>query len=276
LTLSFGVTSPDEVGVYFISNLDDAGLGIDVPKAWSAEYWNPEAGDAGDWLPVEASGAYGSEVDAYNVVEFTPVTTTKLRLRLEASGTESGAGSLGIKEWQVYEVPDTEAPVVTAAVDPEAPASGWYTGPVRVSATALDNRDDAPLVEVQLGDGEWAAYTAAVEIADDGVHTVRFRATDAAGNVSEPVAVEVLVDQSAPEVSASLDGKQRVVLEASDELSGVVRIEYSVKKNKVPATGWAEYTGPIEFDGKTVLSVRAVDAAGNVSEVMEFTRKALG
>ena len=29
-----------ELGVYFISNLDDAGLGIDVPKAWSAEYWD--------------------------------------------------------------------------------------------------------------------------------------------------------------------------------------------------------------------------------------------
>ena len=44
----------------------------------------------------------------------------------------------------------------------------------------------------------------------------------------------------------------------------------------MPASEWAEYTGPIELDGKTVLSVRAVDAAGNVSEVKEFTRKDLG
>ena len=215
-----------ELGVYFISNLDDAGLGIDVPKAWSAEYWNPEAGDAGDWVPVEASGAYGVEVDAYNVVEFAPVTTTKLRLRLEAAGTESGAGSLGIKEWQVYEappveVPDTEAPVVTAAVDPETPASGWHTGTVTVSATALDNRDDTPLDRGAARRRRLGRRTRRpVEIADDGLHTVRFRATDAAGNVSEPVAVEVLVDQGAPEVSASLDGKKRVVLEASDAALG--------------------------------------------------------
>ena len=56
------------------------------------EYWDAAAGDAGGWVPVAASGAYGVEVDAFNVVEFTPVTTTGLRLRLEAAGTESGAG----------------------------------------------------------------------------------------------------------------------------------------------------------------------------------------
>jgi hypothetical protein len=269
-----------ELGVYFISNLDDAGLGIDVPKAWSAEYWDAEAGDAGEWVPVEASGAYGVEVDGYNVVEFTPVTTTRLRLLLEAAGTESGAGSLGIKEWQVYEappveVPDTEAPVVTPSIEPETPASGWHTGAVTVSATALDNRDDAPAIEVQLGDGDWAAYSAGLEVADDGVHVVRFRATDAAGNVSEPVAVDVLVDRSAPEVSASLDSRKRIVIEATDELSGLARIEVSTKKGKQPASEWAEYTGPIEVDGKTVVSIRAVDTAGNISEVQEVTRKDL-
>ena len=269
-----------ELGVYFISNLDGAGAGIDVPKAWSAEAWNAEAGDAGEWVPVEASGAYGVELDGYNVVEFAPVTTTKLRLRLEAAGTESGAGSLGIKEWQVFEappvdVPDTEAPVVTPTIDPATPASGWHTGTVTVSATALDNRDDAPAIEVQVGDGDWAAYSAALEVADDGVHVVRFRATDAAGNVSEPVAVEVLVDAGAPEVSVSLGAKKRVVVEATDELSGVARIEVSTKKNTKPVSEWADYTGPIDVDGKTVVFIRAVDAAGNVSEVREVMRKDL-
>ncbi len=270
-----------ELGAYFISNLDGAGLGIDVPKAWSAEYWDAEAGDAGEWVPVEASGAYGSEVDVFNVVEFTPVTTTRLRLQLEAAGTESGAGSLGIKEWQVFEappveVPDTEAPVVTPVIEPATPVSGWHTDTVTVSATALDNRDEAPAIEVQVGDGGWVAYTGTVEVADDGVHVVRFRATDAAGNVSEPVAVDVLVDGTAPEVSVSAGAKKRVVVEAADELSGVVRIEVSTKRNKQPASEWTEYAGPIELDAKTVLSVRAVDAAGNVSEVREFTRKDLG
>ena len=270
-----------ELGVYFISNLDDAGLGIDVPRTWSAEYWDAAAGDAGEWVPVAASGAYGSEVDVYNVVEFTPVTTTRLRLQLEAAGTESGAGSLGIKEWQVYEappveVPDTEAPVVTPAIEPATPVSGWHTDTVTASATALDNRDAAPAIEVQVGDGEWTAYTGPVQLAGDGVHVVRFRATDAAGNVSEPVAVDVLVDGTAPEVSVSAGAKKKVVVEASDALSGVVRIEVSTRKNKGSASEWTEYAGPIELDAKTVLSVRAVDAAGNVSEVREFTRKDLG
>ncbi|MDQ0894663.1 chitobiase/beta-hexosaminidase C-terminal domain-containing protein [Agromyces ramosus] len=52
-------------------------------------------------------------------------------------------------------------------------------------------------------------------------------------------------------------------------------MEYSTKKKKGAASEWAEYTGPLEVDAKTVVSIRAVDSAGNVSEVVEVTRKTL-
>ena len=88
-------------------------------------------------------------------------------------------------------------------------------------------------------------------------------------------AVEVLVDVTAPEVSASLDSRKRIVVEATDELSGVARIEVPTKKGRQSASKWAEYIGPIEVDGKTVVFIRPVEAAGNVSEVRELTRKDL-
>ena len=262
-----------ELGVYFISNLDDAGLGIAVPKAWSAEYWNPEAGDAGDWVPVEASGAYATEVDAYNVVEFTPVTTTKLRLRLEASGTESGAGSLGIKEWQVFEAPPSRSPTPWPGPDRRGraglPASGWYADDVTVTATALDNRDASPVVEVRIGDGDWTPYTGPVVIAEDGVTALEFRASDAAGNLSEVESVTVQLDTTAPEVSSEWTSKARkqLALSATDAGSGLAVIEF-----RVNGGAWSTYSGPIDVKGKDVVQARAKDLAGNVSAVSTITR----
>ncbi|HKH07304.1 MAG TPA: Ig-like domain repeat protein, partial [Agromyces sp.] len=121
----------------------------------------------------------------------------------------------------------------------------------------------------------WTAYAEPVVVSADGSHVVEVRATDAAGNVSEPVAVEVRIDTTAPELVVSLDARKRIVLAAIDELSGVARIEYSTRKNKQPVPGWIEYTAPIDIDGKTLVFVRVIDAAGNVSEVQEVTRKQL-
>jgi arabinogalactan endo-1,4-beta-galactosidase len=87
--------------------------------------------------------------------------------------------------------------------------------------------------------------------------------------------VDVTDDVTAPEVAASLTSDNLVVLEATDDLSGVAQIEYSTTKNKQSASEWTVYTGPFEVDAKSVVSVRAVDNAGNVSEVLEFTRKEL-
>ncbi|WHE35744.1 Ig-like domain-containing protein [Microbacterium sp. BDGP8] len=257
------------LGVYFVSNIDAQGLGIDVPKDWAAEYWDA---DAEAWVPVEATGDYGVAKDAYNTVDFAPVETTRLRLNLTPAGTESGKGSVGIKEWQVWEqpevvVPDTQAPVVEAAVSPAAPASGWHTGTVSVSATAIDDRDDAPAIEVRVGDGAWAAYTAPVEVAADGTTTVWFRATDAAGNTSEPGSVEVKRDAAAPEASVGWNAASRTITPTgTDTLSGVALVEYRFGEGAwATATGGAIPTG----DAATTAQVRVTDVAGNVSAVAE-------
>ena len=87
---------------------------------------------------------------------------------------------------------------------------------------------------------------------------------------------EVLVDRTAPVVAeVSLDRRNRVVIAATDELSGVDRIEYSVQKNTQPASAWTAYTGPFQVDAKSVISIRAIDEAGNISEVVVVNRKDL-
>lgn len=72
---------------------DDTGRGgVRVPAAWKLMYRD---GDA--WKPIEAASPYGVERNRYNAVTFKPVTTTALRLELQAQPNVS----VGIQEWKV-------------------------------------------------------------------------------------------------------------------------------------------------------------------------------
>jgi arabinogalactan endo-1,4-beta-galactosidase len=88
--------------------------------------------------------------------------------------------------------------------------------------------------------------------------------------------VDVVVDTTAPEItSITVNQSQKLVVEATDELSGVTLIEYSTQKNKQPASEWQVYSGPLQVDAKSVVSFRVTDTAGNVSEVTKVNRKDL-
>ena len=72
---------------------DDTGHGgVRVPAAWKLLYQ-----DGGQWKPVEAIGSYGVARDTYNKVTFKPVSTTALRLELQAQPNVS----MGVQEWKV-------------------------------------------------------------------------------------------------------------------------------------------------------------------------------
>jgi DUF1680 family protein len=83
-------TSVSEVQVYFF---DDTGRGsVRVPKSWRVLYR-----DGNEWKPVTTSGAYGTELNKYNVIAFAPVTTSGLRLEI----TMQPNFSAGVIEWKV-------------------------------------------------------------------------------------------------------------------------------------------------------------------------------
>jgi hypothetical protein len=65
---------------------------VRVPASWKLMYKDGE-----QWRPVEVAGAYGVERNQYNRVTFKPVTTTALRVELQA---REGV-SIGIQEWKV-------------------------------------------------------------------------------------------------------------------------------------------------------------------------------
>ncbi|MEU8236323.1 ThuA domain-containing protein [Actinoplanes sp. NPDC048967] len=166
---------------------------------------------------------------------------------------------------------DTTAPVTTAKVS-GTPVEGWYTGTVTVALTAADETGGSGVAgtEYQLDDATtWTAYTAAVPVAGDGAHEVRFRSTDAAGNVEVAKSVAVRIDSTAPVTTAQFapandngwhNGTVPVVLRSADAGSGVALLEWSLDGG-----AWTPYTEPVDVtgDGEHELLYRARDKAGN-------------
>ena len=131
-----------------IAGDDGPGSGIDA-----LEY---ALGDAA-WTPYSAP------------VAITADTASELRYRAtDKAGNVSVVGTLPIKV-------DTVAPTAAANVTP----SGTIT------LSGADARSGLDRLEYALDDGAWTTYTAPVEVTAAGAHTVRYRATDVAGNVSE-------------------------------------------------------------------------------------------
>jgi hypothetical protein len=206
------------------------------------------------WEPIDASKyATDGQFTAPGTVQ-TSIAGTKAATATVTVGTGGSTGA------------DTTAPVASVSVSPAASASGWHTGSVQVTATATDNRDTAPAIEVSVDDGAWAAYTAPVSVTADGAHTVKARATDQAGNVSQIVSAEFRIDATAPVVVPTSDPVARTVkAAATDAGSGLDKIEYRVGDGE-----WAAYDGTILVGLEEVtVQLRARDKAGNTSQATD-------
>ncbi|MBD0418296.1 DUF1080 domain-containing protein [Streptomyces sp. TRM S81-3] len=175
---------------------------------------------------------------------------------------------------------DRTPPETSATVDGERNADGAYIDMATVTVTASDTGSGVNTIEYAIGDGAWQAYTAPVMVHQAGTHTVRYRATDKAGNVAADKSVEFTVvaappqDTTPPVTGATVEGTKnsdgayvgnaKVTVSATDEGgSGVAGIEYSLD-----AGPYLAYTAPVVVDraGTHTVAYRASDKAGNTSE----------
>ncbi|MGW4551144.1 OmpL47-type beta-barrel domain-containing protein [Streptomyces violaceorubidus] len=183
---------------------------------------------------------------------------------------------------------DTTAPETSATVsgerDPDDP-EGAYIDMATVTVTASDTGSGVNTIEYAVGDGAWTAYTGPVMVHAVGEHTVRYRATDKAGNVAAEKSVSFRVvaappqDTTPPVTGATVDGTKnsdgayvgsaKVTVNATDEGgSGVAAVEYSLD-----AGPYLAYTGPVVVDrvGRHTVAYRASDKAGNTSEPLSVS-----
>ncbi|MGV9341150.1 OmpL47-type beta-barrel domain-containing protein [Streptomyces sp. NPDC003688] len=180
---------------------------------------------------------------------------------------------------------DTTAPETSATVSGEKDANGDYLTMATVTVTASDTGSGVNTIEYALGaDGAWQPYTAPVMVHEVGTHTVRYRATDRAGNAAAAKSVVFTVvappaqDTTAPETSVALSGTRnsngayvtsaKVTVTASDSASGVARVEYSLDGGP-----YLEYSAAVIVDrlGFHTLAYRATDKAGNTSAAKNVT-----
>ncbi|TDD60878.1 copper-binding protein [Kribbella antibiotica] len=202
-------------------------------------------------------------------------------LHYRATDNAGNVSPEGMAHFTVVEQ-DSTPPAVTAAVTGAKDANGNYVGKATVTVTATDSGSGVKTVEYQLDGGAWTAYTVPIEVATNGAHTVGYRATDNAGNVSAVGTATFTVvpaggDSTPPAVSGWLTGNQnarweyvdRATLNASATDAGGVRsIEYALDGG-----AWTAYTAPtpITTAGTHTIKVRATDNAGNVSADLSGT-----
>ncbi len=202
-----------------------------------------------------------------------PVSVTGDGAHTVECQVQDNAGN--IATWSDTLKVDTTPPSLSSSIPAPDGQNGWYVSQVTVSANASDATSGVALVEYQVDGGVWQGG-ASVSVSD-GMHTVVFRATDAAGNVTTGQPLTVKVDTTAPVTSFS-------VPEDGATVFGVVTLQGPVKDvTSGPQTTWVSTdngqtwapavldvgqwsfswdTRPLP-DGEYTLMARSMDVAGN-------------
>ncbi|KUM70275.1 OmpL47-type beta-barrel domain-containing protein [Streptomyces griseorubiginosus] len=252
---SVALTATDEAG----------GSGVD-----RIEY---AIGDTGAWQPYTAP------------VVVDQVGDHKVRYRaVDKAGNVSAEQSAA---FTVVPPPsdDTVPPDTSATVSGEKNPDGTYIDMATVTVSASDTGSGVNTIEYAVNSGTWQSYTMPVMVHQVGSHTVRYRATDKAGNVAAEKSVAFTVVAAAPQdtvppvTGVTVDGTRnsdgayvgnaRVTVSATDTGgSGVAGIQYSID-----AGPYLAYTAPVVVDraGTHTLAYRATDRAGNTSAARTVT-----
>jgi hypothetical protein len=178
---------------------------------------------------------------------------------------------------------DTIAPTTTLAVDPAPNAAGWNKSRVDGTLTATDNPGGSGVTSITLavdGLGQTTTFAdrAIFQLAFEGVHTLRYFATDNAGNVAVAKTHILRIDATAPTTVASVtpapnsagwnrDAIVTVTLNASDGtsagVSGVSSITYKIGSGSPVTVAAASASFDVTAEGTTLIVYNANDTAGN-------------
>ncbi len=118
---------------------------------------------------------------------------------------------------------DTTPPSVSAVVSGDQDASWNYLDSATLTIDALDVDSGVASVEYKLDDGEWTAYTDPVTVDTAGAHTVAYRATDNAGNVSAELSGSFTIVETTTDACPSSDTRATVIIGVID--TGVPNVD---------------------------------------------------
>ena len=171
---------------------------LDPEPAAAANGWNTSS------VEVSISAFDGAEVGTiFTSVDGGPYATYAGPFHLDTDGAHTvyAVSSEGYSATRIVLI-DTQAPTVTAGVDPPAAAApDWNRTGVTVSAAAADaGGSGVDTLTVAIDGGDPEPVDGPIAIAGDGEHSVLVTATDRAGNLRSTT-VAVRVDAAAPTLS---------------------------------------------------------------------------
>ena len=252
-TVTPAIPTPDGLNGWFVSNPTiplsalDTLSGVDPG---SLEYrWNSLDWTVGTSVTVSQDGTHIVEARANDLAGNTGETAFEIRV-------------------------DSVAPTLEIIVTSDTPLqNGWYVSPATATAFATDATSGLSKIEYRIDAESWVDGSSLT--LNDGVHNLRMRATDSAGNQTETsrqVRVDSLASVSSFEpVSGPVSGMASLSGSSADATSGIALVEFSMDDGLTwqglahAADGkWSipydTTTGP---DGQYTVHVRATDNAGH-------------
>ena len=269
---AIGVTADGKTLVLFTVDGTNGGHGLQV-----GEVADLLKNDYGVWNALNLDGG-GSATMAIE----DPVT----HLRKLVNVPSDNPPRLEASNFAVYS--DAVDPVTTATLTPPPNANGWNQAAVNVGLAATDlasGLNDTPAgwvdqLQYSLAGAQTGAETvvpgssAAFGVAPEGVTTVRYFATDAAGNEEASRTLDVKIDVTDPLLSGLPSPGctlwppnhklQRVaVLQAKDAVSGIAPGSLAVNATSNEPLDPGDVVVTEDEDGGLIVELRAERSGGN-------------
>lgn len=256
----------------FDSGKPTAGVGVGTPNGANGWFVSPVTATATGTDSVSGIAVLNVNLDggtwqANGTNYATQGSHTVQGLATDKAGNQATSGTVTFKL-------DSVPPTVSATIPPANGSGGWFkTGPVNVGVSGTDATSGVASAQIQIGSGAWQSSTAT--ISSDGVYTVNFRTTDAAGNTNTASGT-VKLDQTNPIGSISLTGtlgangwyvtRPVAAASGSDATSGVASSQVNLDGGP-----WA---GTVSVpDGTHTVAGRVTDQAGNTGSIAASTIK---
>ncbi|MEU8165100.1 plastocyanin/azurin family copper-binding protein [Micromonospora sp. NPDC049004] len=166
--------------------------------------------------------------DAAFTAYTNPVVVTAVGMHMLHFRATDVAGNTSAEQMSHFTVvappeEDDTPPTVAAAVTGERNADGAYVGAATVTVTATDAGSGVASVEYALDTGGWTAYAGPVTVRTPGAHTLRYRATDTAGNAAAEQSSTFTVVADGTDACPASDTRDTVIIDGAD--TGVVNAD---------------------------------------------------
>ncbi len=146
--------------------------------------------------------------------------------------------------------------------------NGWYTSPVTLTLSAQDLESGLQVLEYKVDEQPWQPYTATVTFADEGIHTIRYRAGDAGGRIETTQLFTVALDLTAPVITTTFPATityanllPTAYYTVTDSVSGIITMTLMLNDTKYQE-GQTEQPWRL---GSNRIEIRAVNHAGLIS-----------